>query len=128
MIVLLFRSEKKTKSENLSENEKIIQDAAKYISENFSDDITLKKLAEKYAMSESHFSRTFKKYTGLGVSKYVKLARLRYAEKLLKESKLSVTQVALTCGFNNSNYFISEFKRFKGITPFKYGNFNKDGN
>jgi AraC-like DNA-binding protein/quercetin dioxygenase-like cupin family protein len=126
LIVILFRSEKHLKADKLSENEIIIQNAARYISENLCEDITLKKLAQAYAMSESHFSRTFKQYTGVGVSHFIKLTRLNYAEKLLKEGKYSITQIALKCGFNNSNYFISEFKRLTGITPLKYSAINKE--
>ena len=127
LIITLSRVDNPVYSKNLSENETIIQNATKYISENLAEEITLKKLAQTYAMSESHFSRTFKQYTGVGVSKYIKLTRLRQAEKLLGENKYSVTQVALMCGFLNSNYFISEFKKYKGITPLKYVFLSKKG-
>lgn len=125
IIIVLLRTENRAQ-DKISENERIIQNATKYISENFWEDISLKKLAQTYAMSESHFSRTFKQYTGVGVSRYLKLTRLRHAEKLLCK-ELSVTEVALKCGFINSNYFISEFKKYKGITPLKYVFLNKKG-
>ncbi len=127
LIITLLRAETRVNDKKLSENEQLIQSATKYIRENIAEDISLKKLAENCAMSESHFSRTFKKYTGVGVSKYIKLTRLRYGEKLLSEGKLSVTEVALKCGFLNSNYFISEFKKYKGITPLKYITLIKKG-
>lgn len=127
LIITLLRTDTPIETKTLSENETIIQQATKYIQENLSEEITLKKLAETYAMSESHFSRTFKQYTGVGVSKYIKLTRLRQSEKLLNENKYSVTAVALKCGFSNSNYFISEFKKHKGITPLKYIAINKKG-
>ena len=127
LIITLLRVETCVNDKKLSENEKLIQSATKYIRENTAEDISLKKLSENCAMSESHFSRTFKKYTGVGVSKYIKLTRLRYAEKLLSEGRLSVTEVALKCGFLNSNYFISEFKKYKGVTPLKYIFLNKKG-
>ena len=127
LVITLLRADVLINDKKLSDNEKIIQKATKYIWENLEDDITLKKLAQFFAMSESHFSRTFKQYTGVGVSKYIKFTRLRRAEKLLNENKYSVTEVALKCGFGNSNYFISEFKKYKGITPLKYVSLNKKG-
>ena len=127
LIIALSRTKHSNDEKSLSENEKIIQAATKYILENLSDDISLAQLARMYAMSESHFSRTFKQYTGLVVSKYVKLARLQQAERLLGEGKHTVTQVALACGFGNVNYFISEFKKHKGITPLKYVFLTKKG-
>ncbi len=125
LIITLLRTDTPAETKKLAENESIIQQATKYIQENFSEDISLKKLAETYAMSESHFSRTFKQYTGVGVSKYLKLTRIRQSEKLLSENKYSVTDIALKCGFSNSNYFISEFKKYKGITPKRYIALNK---
>lgn len=125
LIITLLRTDTPAETKKLAENESIIQQATKYIQENFSEDISLKKLAEAYAMSESHFSRTFKQYTGVGVSKYLKLTRIRQSEKFLGENKYSVTDIALKCGFSNSNYFISEFKKYKGITPKKYIALNK---
>lgn len=126
LIISLLRVESRIPEKNLSENEKTIQNATKFISENLSDEITLHMLSEKYAMSDSHFSRTFKKYTGIGVSKYIKFTRLRHAEKLLSDGTYSITQIAVKCGFNNSNYFISEFKKHKGTTPLKYAFMNKE--
>jgi AraC-like DNA-binding protein len=110
----------------LSHNEIIIQGAAKYISSHINEEIALHTLADMYAMSDSYFSRLFKEYTGVGVSKYIKLTRLRKAEKLLVSGNYSITEIALKCGFNNSNYFISEFKKHKGTTPFKYASLNKE--
>ena len=42
------------------------------------------------------------------------------AEKLLKAKKMPITHVAAACGFNDSNYFSTVFKKIKGITPLKY--------
>lgn len=126
LLIKLSRTEVHDSLRKLSFNEIIIQNAAKYISEHTDEDITLHSLASMYAMSDSYFSRTFKQYTGLGISKYIKLTRLRKAEKLLVKGTLSITEIALKCGFNNSNYFISEFKKHKGTTPFKYASLNKE--
>ena len=126
LLIVMYRLQTQELSQALSENEKLIQSAAKYISSHLSEDITLSFLAQKFAMSDSHFSRTFKQYTGLGVSKYIKLCRLKKAEELLVAGGFSVTQIALKCGFNNSNYFISEFKKHQGITPFKYSTIHRE--
>ena len=79
-----------------------------------------RRLARKFSMSDSHFSRTFKEYTGIGVAQYIKLTRLRAAEKLLLNKTGSITDIALACGFNNSNYFICDFKKHYGITPLQF--------
>ena len=70
-------------------------------------------------MSESHLSRKFKAHTGIGINEYITYVRITNAEKLLRETELSVTEVADQCGYSDSNYFSTVFKRIKGITPQK---------
>ena len=45
---------------------------------------------------------------------------LKKAEKMLLEKAGSITEIAFACGFNNSNYFIHDFKKHHGITPLQY--------
>ena len=98
----------------------MIEQAVAYIRENFSSDISLSSLAEKFSVSPEHFSRLFKKETGLGFSKYLNSLRLQYAEQLLKNSEhQSITKVAEICGFEDSNYFSKKFKEVYGISPKK---------
>ena len=120
VLVLLSRQPHTEPERHISPNEEIIQSAAQYISGHYAERLTLRKLAQMFAMSESHFSRTFKEYTGVGVAHYIKHTRLRAAEKQLLQEGRSVTDVAYSCGFANSNYFISEFKKYRGITPLQY--------
>ncbi len=120
IIILLSRQEADDKPHPISPNEAIIQQAATYISEHCGHPLCLQELARMHAMSESHFSRTFKRYTGMGVARYIKLIRLQKAEELLLRGNRSVTEIAYDCGFNNSNYFISEFRKYKGMTPLQY--------
>lgn len=91
-----------------------------YINKNYGENLTLSSLAKTFAVSESHFSRTFKKSTGFGVCEYITTVRIRNAQKMLAETDFSVTEIANRCGFNDSSYFTSVFKRIRGISPLKY--------
>lgn len=105
---------------DIDNGNKMIEQAVAYIRENFSSDISLSSLAEKFSVSPEHFSRLFKKETGLGFSKYLNSLRLQYAEQLLKNSEhQSITKVAEICGFEDSNYFSKKFKEVYGISPKK---------
>lgn len=126
LMVILSRKKPDANSTALTENESIIQKAAEYISNHLEDDLNLKLLSSKFGMSESHFSRTFTQCTGFGVSKYIKFKRLQKAEALLSSNKYTIAEIAMRCGFNYSNYFISEFKKYKEITPFQYAHKNKN--
>ena len=111
---------------DIDNGNKLIEQAVAYIRENFSADISLSSLAKKFCVSPEHFSRMFKKETGLGFSKYLNSLRLQYAEQLLKTAEnINITRVAENCGFEDSNYFSKKFKEVYGISPKKVQKQNK---
>lgn len=111
---------------NLSQTDKTIHTISKYISANFAQDLSLSVLSQKFAMSESHLSRSFKAVTNIGINEYITYVRLMNAERLLKETDLAITEIAGRCGFNDSNYFSTVFKKAKGITPLKFSHKYKE--
>lgn len=104
----------------LTGTDKTIHMISKYISTNFRQELSLKTLSKIFAMSESHLSRKFKASTGIGLNEYINYVRITNAEKLLRENELSITQIAEQCGYNDSNYFSTVFKRVTGMTPHKF--------
>lgn len=106
----------------VSEADKIVFEISDYIRNSYHENISLKALSEKFAVSESHLSRKFKEVSGTGINEYITSVRIMNAEILLKENKHSITEIANKCGFNDSNYFSTVFKRIKGITPLKFAN------
>lgn len=120
LLITVSRIRLKNTVTKFSESYRIIQNAAEYISTNPSADLSLNTLAKKFAMSPCHFSKQFKKVTGVGMNEYVNLMRIATAEKLLAEGNKPITAVAMECGFGDSNYFAAVFKKAKGITPKKY--------
>lgn len=98
----------------------IIQEVITYVSTNVNADLSLHTLSEKYSVSPSHLSKQFKNLTGMGLNEYINIARVAAAEKLLLSTDMPITEVAMKCGFNDSNYFARVFKKLKGVTPKKY--------
>ena len=107
---------------------KYIELALKYIHNNFCSDITLTAVAEKFGVTKEHFSRIFKKETGLNFIDYLSQLRLKKAEEMLCYSNESVSEIAYACGFNDSNYFSDKFKRLHNCSPLKYRKRNRDIN
>lgn len=97
-----------------------IRDAAKYIQENFNQEIELQEMAQKAYMSEGYFSKKFKQFIGVGFVEYLNNVRISNAVQLLTSTNIPITTVAHQCGYNDSNYFTSVFKKIKGTTPAKY--------
>ncbi len=95
-----------------------VEQAVAYIRANYMDRFTLTDTARHCAVSPEHLSRVFKKETGFGFNEYLNLYRLKKAESLLKSGQIhSVSQVALLCGFSDSNYFSGAYKKMYGISP-----------
>ncbi len=91
-----------------------------YIRENFTEDISLSSVASQFYMSEKYFSRYFKHTFKVTFVEYVNRLRIELAAKLLTESDLSVTEIALRCGYSGSSYFNKVFKSHMGVTPSQY--------
>lgn len=104
----------------IREVDRIIYKVLEYIKNNFERELTLEILSRTFAVSESYLSRKFRQVTGIGLAQYITLVRISNGEKLLRESLLSITDVAQRCGYNDSNYFAAVFKKVKGMTPLRY--------
>ena len=119
LFYLLARNENKADSDIYSSP--YVAESTRYILENFSEDVTLFSLAKLMAVSPEHLSRVFKKDTGLGFNEYLNLVRLRNADEMLRsDTKMTISQIAAACGFNDSNYFSDKFKGIYGVSPLKY--------
>lgn len=93
-----------------------------YINEHCTEKLTLEETAQLAGFSKYHFSRLFKVLTNVSFYKYVNQKRIAFAEKLLIDPTLSVTEVALRSGFDGLSSFIRMFKIIKGVTPTEFKN------
>lgn len=98
----------------------IAHEVSEYISEHFCEHIPLKKLAEKFGVSESHLSRSFKNVLGVGIREYVNILRIRKAQELLEDSRLSVSEIAKEVGFDSASYFGQVFLTHLAVSPSQY--------
>lgn len=119
LIILLSRCYAENENED---NKKILQiaEAITYIEQNFLSNIALTQLSEMAHVSSRHFVRVFKKNYGRTPLDYAIHLRLDYAAKLIKETNLSISDIALESGFNDHNYFTRQFHKVYGIPPTRY--------
>lgn len=114
LLVLILRNSKNKSTHYTSPKFKNVLD---YIQANYSDDITLSKIADKFYVSEAHLSRTFRKNTGFSFSEYLNYTRIINARELLKNSSKNISEIALMCGFNSPTHFGRVFKKLAGVVP-----------
>lgn len=86
----------------------------------YQEEIQLKDVADLANMSESAFSRYFKKRTRRTFTQFLAEIRIEHACKLLMVDKLSVAEISFESGFNNLSNFNRQFKAIKKITPLTY--------
>lgn len=94
-----------------------IDGALNFIHHNYQDPIRISHLAETFNMERSWLYRLFMEETGLSPKDYLTGYRLKIAKNYLQSSSLSLTEVALSCGFTTSSTFHKQFKKAFGITP-----------
>ena len=80
----------------------------------------LARLAQTAGMSEFHFSRLFKKATGLSPSRYFIRQRIARAQQLLQETDTSIIEVGMSVGYSSPSHFAQIFRREAGISPSDY--------
>lgn len=98
--------------------------AIMYINAHPKEMITMKSMAELCHLSESYFSRLFSKEMGENFVNYVNRGKIARSKKLLRETSFSVAQIAGEVGYMDTSHFIRMFKRFEGVTPTIYRQYN----
>jgi AraC-like DNA-binding protein len=93
--------------------EKLIE----FMNANFHRPVRLAEAAALVNMAETAFSRFFKTKTGVNFVDFLNDIRLGHASRLLIDTKDSIANIALACGFTSMSNFNRTFKREKGKTP-----------
>jgi AraC family transcriptional regulator len=74
-------------------------------------------MAQLLELSEGYFIRAFKQATGKSPHSYLIDRRLARARALMRDSKASLAEIALACGFNSQAHMTSAFKQRLGVSP-----------
>lgn len=97
-----------------------LRQALVYIQEHLTEEISLEAIANDLDMSRYHFSRLFKQSMGVSPYHYVLQQRVERAKQLLKQKELSITDIALECGFANQTHLNKHFRQLTGMSPTTY--------
>lgn len=94
-----------------------IRNLINYININYANQLTLSALSNMAGYSDAHLCRLFSSIVGCSPITYLNTVRCENAYRLLKETDLSITEIATASGFNDANYFTRTFKKLLGQTP-----------
>lgn len=97
-----------------------MQNLLKYIEIHYHEKISLDSIAKDLGFSKFYLSRIFSNKIGYQFNDYINRLRINKAQKLLSETELPVTVIALECGFESQRNFNRIFKELTALTPTKF--------
>jgi AraC family transcriptional regulator len=91
-----------------------------YMQANLTEDLSILDLATLTSMSASHFSRSFKQSVGISPYQYLMQQRVERAKQLLEKRSITISTIAVDCGFANQTHLTKVFRQMTGMTPKAY--------
>lgn len=101
-------------------SDKTMREIQDFVSQNYMHDISMQDAANYMRYSDTYFCRLFKQGFGCNFTTYLTRYRMKEAVRLLKNTDLSVKEIALKTGYPDSNYFAKVFKRINGVIPSEF--------
>jgi AraC-like DNA-binding protein/ligand-binding sensor protein len=97
-----------------------LRKAERFIWDNYTRKISLQEVAQVSGLSAPYFSTVFKDEMGENLSNYLNRLRVEKAAAMLRETELSINEIAAACGFEDQSWFSKIFKNHTGFSPGKY--------
>jgi two-component system response regulator YesN len=94
--------------------------ALEYVHAHYAGGIQLGDAADAAHVSPAYLSRLFSEHCKTSFIDYVTELRIENAEKLLRESKMNIKEVAFAIGYQDPNYFSKIFRKVTGLSPTVY--------
>jgi AraC-like DNA-binding protein len=114
-----FRSVEVLRSELIRQQDRAarLRPVFEYVAQNYTEGLTLKKGASLANMSQPQFMKLFKRVAGMTLVNYVTHVRLSHAFRLLKDSSLTIAEIAFQTGFSDQSHLDRRFKAAFGQVP-----------
>jgi AraC-like DNA-binding protein len=97
-----------------------ISDIIRFINHHYGEPMSLARLAEQFYISPYYLSRMFKDTSGFTLTEYLNAVRVKEAQALLRDSKMKITDIAASVGFDNFSHFGKVFKKIAHVSPRAY--------
>lgn len=98
----------------------VIGNLLDWVSEHYTENISLKKLSQDFGYEYHYFSRLLRQQYAISFNKLVNSYRLEAAKHMLESSEFNITDIAIESGFQNIRSFNHIFKEYMGVTPKQY--------
>ncbi len=108
------------KSDAVAQSGSKLEDIYRYVSEHYNSKITLDNICFLFGTNKTTLCKSFKQEYGITIFNYINQLKINEAKVLLRENKLSVTEISDRLGFNSIHYFSRMFKMFEHQSPSEY--------
>ena len=122
----LYEESKKISTEEQMPN--VIKDALYYIVNNYKNKLTIKQIADYVSFAPNYLEFLFQKHLKMPINKYIQHYRFQKASDLLLTTNMSISDIAVAVGLNDSQALIRLFKSKANITPKQYRTANRLNN
>lgn len=99
---------------------KIIDQIKKYIDEHYFEDISLRSIASVFYLNTAYLGQLFKNTLGLSFSDYLNRKRIEEVKKMILIDNYKACDAIIKAGYNNTEYFYRQFKRYENISFAEY--------
>lgn len=99
------------------EAQRLVRIAMAFVHENYAADLSRRVIAQHIGITEDHLTFCFRQELGTTPIEYLQRYRINQSKRLLKETRQTITEIALEVGFSDSSYFGRIFRRETGMTP-----------
>jgi len=120
LLLLLYRAESPGTGRPAGAVRFRIEDACAFIEEHYADDLSLSRLAARYGLNPSYFSRLFREQAGTPLFEHINGIRIGKSCQLLKRSRIDIVEIAYAVGYNNLSHFNRYFRKIMGMSPREY--------
>ena len=98
----------------------LMHEVRRYVEIHYTENLSLKNIADTFHLSVYYLARQFKKYTGFTLNTYILSCKMGEAQRRLIFTDDSITEIAERCGYSNLSYFYATFRKKVGCTPKVY--------
>lgn len=116
---VLFYQNHSTSEGTPKKRDGLVREVLEIIENDYSENISAKKIAESVGISQYHLLHKFKEALGISFHQYLLQKRIKKSKEGFSTVEKAL-DVALSCGFYDQSHFIRNFKKYEGTTPNKY--------
>ena len=119
LLITLLREGKAAESANIKLNiqDETMNEILDYLDLHYAENPSIETLAGIAGLSASHFMKRFRECVGSSYKTYLHCYKVRLAQSMLINTKLSILQISEELGFCNANYFCKVFHKISGNSP-----------